>query len=229
VGSLVTAALARVQGFLLAPAGAAPAADVLGARPPTVARPLRVAVIGLTRQSGATTVARGLARALAVPGVRASHLVSLDGDVSDARPAKPATVTRWQVPPALRDPAEVAEYGETIARLAGGTAALVWDFSAADSEVAAAALEASDRAVAVASGTAEPALASLVGSMLAERVGDVLLVANRVLEPDGWAGRCLTTLPESRFGAFAIAHGRMPAGELGARLHLLAAAVEEDL
>jgi hypothetical protein len=225
---LLTAALARAHGFLLAPAAetGAVSANELVLRPSAVARPLRVAVIGLTRRSGATLVARGLAHALAVPGLRESHLLSLAGAAPD-RAARAGVVRRWEVPPALREPAEVAEYGETVGRLAGGTAALVWDFSAADSSLATAAIRASDRAVAVASGSAEPALATLVCSMLAERVGDVLLVANRVLDPDRWTGRCVVALPESRLGAFAAARGRMPGGELGLGLRRLAAAVEE--
>jgi uncharacterized protein (DUF3820 family) len=229
VGSLFAAALARAQGFLLAPAAetsAAPAGEFT-LHPSAVARPLRVAVIGLTRRSGATLVACGLAHALAVAGVRESHLLTLAGEGPD-RAARAAAVTRWELPPALREPAEVAEYGETVGRLAGGPAALVWDFSAADSGLAGAAIRASDCAVAVASGSAEPALAALVCSMLAERVGDVLLVANRVLDPDRWRGRCLAALPESRLGAFTAARGRMPGGELGLALRRLAAAVEES-
>jgi hypothetical protein len=228
VGSLLAAALARAQGFLLEPAGTTIEAESPGARPAAAARPLRVAVIGLTRRSGATTVARGLAHSLAVPGLRESHLVSLAQGASD-RAWRARAVTPWDVPPALRAPDEVTEYGETVARLAGGTAALVWDFSATESEVAAAAIQASDRAVAVASGTAEPGLASLVCSMLAERVGEVLLAANRVVDPDCWAGRCAATLPESRLGAFALARGHMPGGAFGAGLRRLAAAVEEGL
>jgi hypothetical protein len=187
---------------------------------------LRVAVIGLTRRSGATLVARGLAHALAVPGVREAHLLSLSGEGPD-RAGRSGAVTVWEVPATLRAPAEVAEYGETVSRLAASPAALVWDFSAADSRLAAAAIGASDRAVAVASGSAEPALASLVCTMLAERLGELLLVANRVLDPDPWAGRCVAALPESRLGAFAAARGRMPGGELGAALRRLAATVEE--
>jgi uncharacterized protein (DUF3820 family) len=225
---LLAAALARAQGFLVAPAAQAdgvPASD-LSVRSSGIPRPLRLAVIGLTRRSGATLVARGLAHALAVPGLREAHLLSLSVEKPD-RAARTGTITRWEVPPALREPAQVAEYGETVGRLAGDTAALVWDFSAADSRFATAAIRASDRAVAVASGSAEPALASLVCSMLAERVGELLLVANRVLDFDDWTGRCVAALPESRLGAFTMARGRMPGGELGLAFRRLAAAVDE--
>jgi hypothetical protein len=224
MSSLLAAVLARAQSFLLEPAAAPPAE--IAETPPPVHYPLQVAVIGLSRRSGATLVARGLAQALIARGRADTHVLSFAGEDSE-RPARLGPVTGWEIPLALREPSEVAEYGATVGRLGGPAATLVWDFSAADSERAAEALRASDRVVAVASAGAEPALAALVCSMLAERAGSVLLAANRVREPELWAGRCAVILPESRLGVLSLAHGRLPGGELGTALRRLTAAVEE--
>jgi hypothetical protein len=224
VASLLAAVLARAQGFLLEPA-----ADPAGSRFEPVGRalvpaePVRVAVVALGHRSGATTVARGLAAALAQRGTRNVHLISI-GDNAAGRELG-GEIARWEVPPGLRKPSEVAEYGATVDRLAGESAALVWDIRATEAERASAAITAADRVVAVAAASAEPVLASLVCGMLAERYGPVLLVANRVRDREAWEGRCTAALPESRLGALLAARGRMPGGELGLALGRLAEVV----
>jgi hypothetical protein len=228
MGSLIAAALSRAQAFLLEPPAAAerlPAPDLTAA---ATYRDLRVLVTGTSRGSGTTTIARALAQALAEPGSRAAHLVSLRRDPAGDRP--PAGVATWQVPPALDDPSEIAEYGGTLARLAvgGGSAVLVWDVQADDVPRAAGAIQASDVVVCVAEGTAEPALCALVGDMLAERYGSrVLLVANRVRDEEAWAGRCAVAVADSRLAAILIARGRAPGGAAGAAVARLAELVEE--
>jgi hypothetical protein len=228
MGSLIEAALSRAQAFLLEPAAPAERALAPDAGAAADGRDLQVIVTGTSRGNGATTVARALAQALVVPGSRSSHLISLRPDASGGRP--PAGVAAWEVPPALDDPAEIAEYGGTLTRLVRGSggAAVVWDVQAGDVPRAAGAVEAGDAVVCVADGTAEPALCALVGDMLAERHATrVLLVANRVRDEQAWGARCAVCVPEARLSAILIARGRAPGGAVGTAVAHLAALVEE--
>jgi hypothetical protein len=228
VGSLLSAVLARAQGFLVEPATEPERSRrVPLAQAVAHAEPLRLAVVGLSHESGATTVASGLAHALASSGERDVHLLTLTCEEGDSH-STPSGVTRWEVPFALREPGEVAEYGATVERLVGRVPAIVWDVSAREAERAGEAIRSSDRVIGLAAPGAEPALSHLVCTMLAERYGEVLLVANRVRDPERWAGRCVAALPESRLGALLAARGRMPGGALGVSLRELAAHLEEQ-
>jgi hypothetical protein len=228
LGSLIAAALSRAQTFLLDPPTAreqrqAPEVAAVAAIPD-----VQVVVTGTSRRSGATTVARALAQALALPGSRSSHLVALRPDPGGVRP--PKGVATWEVPPALEDPSEIAEYGGTLARLARGSgrAAVVWDVPADDVSRAAGAIQACEVVVCVADGEAEPALCALVSDMLGERYGrPVLLVANRVRDDDAWAGRCAVAMPDSRVAAMVISRGRAPGAAFGAAIERLTALVED--
>jgi len=224
VASLITAALARAQGFLLEPA-VAPAASRSepAVRAVMPAEPVQVAVVGLGHRSGATTVARGLAAAISRRATSNVHLIAVGDDPAGRELG--GGIAGWEVPAGLRKPSEIAEYGATVHRLAGEHAALVWDVRATEAARASAAITAADRVVAVAAGSGEPVLASLVSGMLAERYGPVLLVANRVRDRDAWNGRCTTALPESRLGALLALRGRLPGGALGQSLARLAEAV----
>ena len=233
MGSLLTAALARAQGFLLEPAERPPAVNAAAA--PAVplqlvtATPLQTAVTGLSRGAGASTVAAGLALALFAPGVRPAHLISLaPGDGAPRRNLGP--VVRWELPPALRDADELADYGATLARLAGarGGAAVVWDVPADELRRAAGVVGGCDALVCVADGAAEPVLCGLVRDMLARRHGRVVLAANRVREPDPWAGHCAVAIAESRLGTVLIGRGRLPGGGVGEAFGRLAALVAEQ-
>jgi hypothetical protein len=224
MGSLLAAALSRAQAFLLEPAAAPKRPPVADLAASAAHRDVQVIVTGTSRGSGATTVAQ----ALILPGSRASHLVLLDPAAAGAR--SPAGVATWEVPPALDDPSEVAEYGGTLARLAqgGGCASVVWDVRADRVPRAARAIQACDVVVCVADGTAEPALCKLVGEMLAERYGRrVLLVANRVRDDEAWAGRCAVCVPDARLAAISVGRGRAPGGAVGAALSRLAGLVED--
>jgi hypothetical protein len=227
--SLITAALSRAQAFLLEPSLATERPPGPAVAPARTCQDVQVVVTATSRGSGATTVARALAQALGVPGLRASHLVLLRPDPVGGRP--PAGVAAWEVPPALDDPDEIAEYGSTLARLArgSGSAAVVWDVRADDVPRAARAIEACDAVVCVAGGSAEPALCSLVGDMLAERYGTrVVLVANRVRDDDGWTGHCAVAVPDSRLAAMVIGRGRAPGGPVGDALARIAELVGEQ-
>jgi hypothetical protein len=228
MGSLIAAALARAQDFLLEPAVTTKAP--LPA-PATVSletcEPVHVVVTGLSRGSGATTVAAGLAHALIVPGLRSGHLISI-GDHASAASPRPPGVVRWELPAALRDAREIADYGTTLARLAagGGQAAVVWDAQADDVHRATGVMEASDTILCVAEGSAEPSLCTLVCDMLGERYGRVLLVANRVADAASWAERCAVAIPDARLAALLLARGRRPGGTLGEALARVAALVD---
>jgi hypothetical protein len=173
-------------------------------------------------------VAYALARALIVPGARSSHLIALGPGPGEGPRGQPG-VTVWELPPALQNPDEIADYGATLGRLAagGGSAAVVWDVRADDVARAARVMEESDALVCVADGSAEPTLSSLVCDMLAERYGRVLLVANRVRDEDSWTGRCAVWVPESRLAALLIARGRVAGGAVGEAIARAAALVEE--
>src|SRR3954447_24835335 len=198
MGSLLAAVLARAEGFLVEPA--TPAAGRLETVPPA-ASPIQVAVTGLSRGSGATTIAAGLAHALVVPDERSGHLISLTQGA--APPRRLPGVAAWDLPPALTDPREIAEYGATLGRVAagGGAVAVVWDVRADDATRAARVLEECDALVCVAEGAAEPALSRVVCDMIGERLGRIVLVANRVRDDERWTGRCTVAIPESRLAA----------------------------
>jgi hypothetical protein len=230
MGSLIAAALARAQGFLLEPV--APVEPAVGPIAPALLEPCRslhVVVTGLSRGSGATTVAAGLAQALVVPGVRSAHLASLRAEPGGARRAPPGVVA-WELPPALHDAGEIADYGATLARLAAGRgeAAVVWDVRADDVARAARTMEDCDALVCVAAGSAEPALCTLVSDMLGERYGRVVMVANRVGDEEAWSGRCAVAVPDARLAAIRIGRGRSAGGALGAAMSRIAAIVEEQ-
>lgn len=80
--------------------------------------------------------------------------------------------------------------------------------------------------VAVADGRREPALAVLVCGVLAERLDHVVLVANRVREPDSWHDSGALCVPESRFGAWLVGRGRGAPGGMGTAFHRLAETVQ---
>jgi hypothetical protein len=228
MGTLLSAALARAQGFLLEPAERRPGMAAGPARAALQPGHLEIAVVGARPRCGTSTVARGLAAMLAVPGARPAHLISL-ASAPRSREEAPGPLgggSLWEVPVALREEGEVAEYGGTVAHLAGRPAALVWDVPADQACRAEAAARAAHATVLVVPGRGEPALGELLAEMLAERHGRVVVVANRT-EPERWSGRAAASLPESRIGALLALRFRRPQGLFGSALSDLAALVEE--
>jgi hypothetical protein len=184
---------------------------------------LELVVLGARRRCGGTTVARGLAAVLDVPGARPAHVIALDSSSGheQERVGLGTGGSVWEVPVALRSAEEVAEYGATTARLAGRPAAIVWDVSCGGLERAETVAAAADAVVAVVPGSGEPALGELLGEMLAARFRRVLVVANRA-DAARWRSRACC-LPESRLGALLAGRGRRPGGSFGAALSELAA------
>jgi hypothetical protein len=198
----VTAAvslLRRAQAFLLQPREAVVASPAAGGPTGAASGPqnIEVVVLALSPGSGSTTVASGLVACLRRLN-RSAHLVQ----AVDADAVLP-------FPP----------------RFAGATTARVWDIGCAASVSYRDLARGADAVVLVAPGTAAPALAELVTRTLAERLGPILLVANRVRPEERWRRRACVCLPESRLGA-ALARRGLPSGGLGAGLSRLAAIVE---
>lgn len=228
MGSLIASALARAQGFLLEPAVAAePRPAVALPVALEACNPVEVVVTGLSRGTGATSVAAGLAQALVVPGARSAHLVTLRAGAGGIK-SGPGVVS-WELPPALESPTEIAEYGAMLNRLAAGgaAAAMVWDVCADEVARAAAVMNRCNAVVCVAHGSAEPALCALVRQMVAEKYAFVALVANRVRDHERWSGRCAVCVPDSRLAALMIARGRAPGGAVGQAMSRIAALVAE--
>jgi hypothetical protein len=199
VSSLLAAALERVQGFLLEPVEVRDPrqsgieAVSRSSADPLPLGPIEVVVLGMVAGCGVSTLARGLALSLAVPGERESHVVEL---------------------------------ATTSSRPADGPAAIVWDVAWGEVERATEVARAADAVVLVASGSGHPAIAELVASMLGERFGRLVLIANRVSDPARWSGRAAACVPESRLAAALVGRGRRPFGMFGAVLAELAALVE---
>jgi hypothetical protein len=224
-GGLVAAVAARAESWLLEPG--APAARVVERPPPP--RPV-VAVIGLARRCGTTTVARALAAELA-----------------RRDPAGAAIVTSAAVP-AQSSPALATGAARRLARVLGGRATGRLALVAADDPdlrrlVAdrhapvvldvghgtppEGAVAMADRAVLVASPDVEPALAELAAGALTRDGGAPLVVLNRALGGDGWGTGPVAIVGESRLGARLAQAGRDPLGTLRAAAELLADGCEQ--
>jgi hypothetical protein len=227
-GFLATA-LARVEDFLLEPAE--PAREE---HPPAAGlrRPV-IAVFGLARRCGATTVARALAAELAardggaaavsspvvaagipLASPAAARLARAMADVPHARTRAVGRLCLVEGP----SPAELAD----AARL---EVPLVLD--AGSEQVGGAAAAVADHVVLVAVPSVEPALASVVCGSLARVGPQPLVVLDRADGRSGWDGRAALELPESRMGAQFALGGREPRGALGRAVAELADLCEE--
>jgi hypothetical protein len=215
--SRLGSALERASGFLLEPVAERPPPSAPIATELALPAPVSLAVMGLSPGCGARTLAAGLALALG-RGDDAPFLVCLGA----SRPAAQAPRAS-EVPPALVRPEEVASYGGTLLRLAGGAPSSIWCVPAREAPRAAEVVASVDAVLAVAGRASEPALSGMVCTLLAERCRRVLLVANAVVERDEWSRWAATCLPESRFGAAMVARGRLPGGRYGRSLLELAA------
>lgn len=211
-----------------------PSAGACGSDGPQVV----VAVVGLRRGCGTTTVARALGAELALRSASGA-CVALGG-------AEPPGLSLG-VPAALRLSRSLAtafgvraralgrlcvvasELGDAdaVARRTRDLAPVVVDVAAAEGGAVAASL--ADAVVLVAAPGVEPALADLVGGSLA-RVGPAPIVVvnhgGRGADAAGrWSGRCALELPASRVGARLALSGREARGDLGRAIDWLAAAL----
>lgn len=176
--------------------------------PPEARRPV-IAVAGLAPRCGTTTVARGLAAALAardecgacvVTGAPPGGLLLLGNraaralarELSAAVGRRPRAIGRLCLVAGV-EPARLADAGSLLAPV-------VIDIAAAEPPGPCAAL--ADAVVLVADRGAEPALATAAAASLARLGPEPWIVANRVsAEGRSWSGRAHATLPDSRAGA----------------------------
>jgi hypothetical protein len=226
---LLATALARVEDFLLEPAE--PAREEISTAP-GLRRPV-VAVFGLARRSGATTVARGLAAELAVR----------DGGAAAVSSPVPAAGIPLASPAAARLARSMADVphartravgrlclieGPSAAELADAArlqAPLVLD--AGSEQVGGAAAAVADHVVLVGAPSVEPALAAVVSTCLGRVGPEPIVVLNRAGPDSGWDGRAAIELPEARMGAQLALGGREPRGALGRAVAALADLCEE--
>jgi hypothetical protein len=227
-GFLATA-LARVEDFLLEPAEPVRGE---GSTAPGLRRPV-VAVFGLARRCGATTVARGLA----------AELAARDGGAAAVSSPVPAAGIPLASPAAARLAKAMADVPHARTRavgrlclVEGPSAAELADaarlqvplvLDAGSDQVGGAAAAVADHVVLVGAPAVEPALAAVVSSCLV-RVGPEPIVAlNRVTGESDWGGRATVELPEARMGAQLALGGREPRGGLGRAIAALADLCEE--
>lgn len=223
--SVLAAALARVEEFLLVPAGDAgrpPATEPESSQPPVVA------VVPLAPRCGATTVARGLGAILAARGTAGASIVcgpsgsvALALQTADAGRLARAVGDFVDAPQRVSGRLCLVEGDPRIARAAAlrHRAALVIDVphGADASEPAALA----DVTVLVMAPSTEPSLAAVVGASLARTGPEPLLVVGRPA-PERPACSDALALPDSRLASRIALAGREPPGALGAVLADLA-------
>lgn len=231
-GQLRVAELLRQAGdWLVEPAGEE--RDESRERPLVVVPPRPfpvVAVVGLARRCGATTVGRALAGELAaredgaaiVAGAERPVVVGLGSSTSAARLAESLVwLSEGEAPRplgrlCLLGPAEPSEVAAAARRLAPAVVEV---------EPGAAVLEAApavDRVVLVASPGLEPALAAAVAETVANAARPPLVAVNRAPESGPWLTRADVLIPDSRVGARMALAGRDPRGWLGDAIAQLA-------
>jgi hypothetical protein len=215
---LLATALARVEDFLLEPAE--PRQDEEDSPAPGLRRPV-VAVFGLARRCGATTVARALAAELAARdgGAAAVSSPATAAGIPLASPAAVRLAKAMADLPHARTRAVgrlCLVEGPSPVEVAGAArleAPLVLD--AGSEQVGGAAAAVADHVVLVAVPAVEPALATVVSGCLARVGPSPLVVLNRTDGDQGWHAHAGLELPEARMGAQLAGAGREPRGALG--------------
>jgi hypothetical protein len=222
-GPLATA-LARAEAWLIEPAEPA-VADA----PPEAYAPLPVvAVFGLARGCGTTTVARALAAELAARdgGSAAVSSDSAPVGIPLAAPAASRLARSLADVPGARTRAVgrlclvACPNPLVLADTARHHAPLVLDAGAG--ELGGVTASVADQIVLVAVPGLEPSLATVAAACLARVGPEPIVVLNRAGVGDGWPGRAAVELPASRLGAGLALGGREPRGDLGAAIARLA-------
>ena len=236
---LLSAALAAAGSWLLEPAE--PAGEPVSSAP-APARPV-IAVFGLGRGCGATTVTRAVAAELAARDCEGAAAVHCE---ARAAGIPLATQAAAQLARALGDGPGAGTRAVGRLCLVGGAersaladsarhlAPLVFDTGSVALGGVPAAL--ADRVILVATPAMEPALAGVAADCLRRLGHEPLVVLNRAppahaIDPalPDWSSRAAHPLPESRMGAQLAHGGREPRGELGKAIADLADRFEEAL
>lgn len=228
--SLLSAALARAEEWLLDPA---PEREAESARPERPDPSPVVVVVGLGRRRGASTIARGLAASLASRHrARAAILAGLSS-APRPQPSVLGTLAAIRLArslrPALGEPVSccgrlcLVAPGDRpgLAAVARPLAPLVIDVGPTASPRGVASL--ADAVVLVAAPEVQPALAELTRHSLGHLGPRPVVVLNRSDSPDErWAGSGAIELPYAPAAARLSIAGHEPAGALGAGLRRLA-------
>jgi hypothetical protein len=209
-GSLLAAVAARAEAWLLEPAHPRPRP----AEPEPLARAV-IAVVGLGRRCGTTTIARALAIELARRDRSGAAIVS--ASVRGSAPALATAAARRlsrALPPesaaaagrlCLLDPDEPALRELATSR----PAPLVLDVAHGTPPEGPCAL--ADAVVLVAAPSVEPALADVVATSLSRDGRMPAILLNRALEPGPWGAReDVLTVGDARLGARLALAGRDP-------------------
>ena len=220
-GGLAAAALASASSWLLEPAE-----PRLVPEPPVADRPRPVvAVFGLAKRCGATTVARALGAELAARSGEGACAVSGSGPAGAIPLGTPAAVRLARAlaelaPGRPRASGRLclleAEDPLALADVARGLAPLVLDAGTAPGGAFA---SVADRVILVAGPAVEPSLAWAVAASVSRVAARPLVVLSRSRcgggEEDRWGDRADLRLSESRAGAQLALGGREPRGALG--------------
>jgi len=220
---MLASALAAAEAWLIEPA-----APVLEAPPAASSTRPVVAVFGLARGCGSTTVARGLAAELAARDAGSAAVSCEQGPagIPLAAPAASRLARTLADVPGARTRAVgrlcLVECQDhlALADTARHHAPLVLD--AGSAELGGVAATVADHVVLVAAPGHEPSLAAVASACLSRVGPEPLVVVNRASELDPWVGRALVELPQSRLGANLALGGREPRGELGRGIAALA-------
>jgi len=192
------------------------------------ARPV-VAVVGLRSGSGATTIARALARELAARDPAGAAAVcgrarSGAGTLRSPSAARLARTLSRVAPAGTRAVGRLClvetEHLLALTAATMDVAPLVLD--AASGAHAANAVSLADHTLLVVSSAVEPALAAVVAASLACAGPQPVCVVNRVRDPGRWHGRSAVLLPETRLGARLAGAGHGTRGAFGPGLRDLA-------
>jgi hypothetical protein len=227
-GTLLAAALARAEAWLLEPAPERAVTRPVELPP----RPV-VAVVGLGPRCGATTLARALGARLAGRDPGRAAIVAGAGEAPGFAPAGRAAAKL----------AARFRSGGVPARPAGRLCLLAaWDYAALSSSArglaplvldvrrngsAGVAASVADLTLIVAPASGEPALAELATRALGRAGREPLTVVARGADRSRWEGRASIRLPDSRTGARLASAGWEPRGALGAAVASIGALCEE--
>ena len=235
----LTGLLRRAGDWLVEPADAGVEAEVLtvprasdlAAEPPRVDIPPPrhpvIAVVGLARRCGATTIARALAgelaaRELGAAVVGSPHtpaVVGLGGSAPAARLAETLTGLR-SVRVTGRLCLTTYENPVDLGAATRGAAPAVIEVEPGVAAVEAA--PAVDRVVLVAPPSLDPRLAAAVAETVGAVAEEPLVAVNRCADHGPWLVAADVLVPESRVGARLALAGRDPRGWLGRSVQQLA-------
>ena len=214
--------LTSVIDWLVEPAPGPAARPAAASEPPTVPRPV-VAVAGLRRGAGVTTVARAIGAVLAGRDPAGACVVSCAGGLGSVPLGLPAAARLGRrIAPELAGRVRacgrlcLVEDAEPAALCAAARdlAPLVLDV--ADPAGAAPAASLADLVVLVAGPDAEPALAAVVAQSLGTVGPRPVVALNRCGRASArWDGEPHVGVPESRLAAQLAGAGREPRGPVG--------------